>query len=198
MPTMSVDGQVYQVRIKWLLHGQQCLNVLNFLNRGSQDLITGLVQPILDCITTHLIPVLSHDITLEGADVRNITGSVAQEETVSLTSGNVGDESVDSLPSTNTAVVRLKTTHPGKTGRGRMALPGIPEDKQALSALDPAFVTAAVAFLACMAAAYINSDPLATPFFHWSVWSRKDTAAYPITSTSVNNIVGSMRSRKVH
>jgi hypothetical protein len=198
MPTMSVDGQVYQVRIKWLLHGQQCLNVLNFLNRGSQDLITGLVQPILDCITTHLIPVLSHDITLEGADVRNITGSVAQEETVSLTSGNVGDESVDSLPSTNTAVVRLKTTHPGKTGRGRMALPGIPEDKQSLSALDPVFVTAAVAFLACMAAAYINSDPLATPFFHWSVWSRKDTQAYPITSTSVNNIVGSMRSRKVH
>lgn len=197
MPTMSIDGESYQVRIKWLLHGQECLNVLNFVNRGSQDLITNLVQPILDCIVDNLLPVLSSDCTLTGADVKVITGSVAQEETVTLDTGNVGAESVDSLPSTNTAVIRLKTSHAGRSGKGRMALPGIPEDKQQSSTLDPAFITAAVAFIACMVAAYVNSDPLATPFFHWAVRSRKDNAFYPITSASVNTVVGTMRSRKV-
>lgn len=198
MSTMSIDGVTYQVRVHWLLHGQECLNVLNFVNRGSQDLITGLLQPILDCITSHLIPVLSNEITVTGADVKTTSGSVLQEEVLTLTSGNVGSESVNSLPSTNTAVVQLKTLHPGRRGRGRMALPGIPEDKQALSTLDPVFITAAVAFLACMFTAFHSSDPVATPMFHWAVKSRADNQHYPITSYAVSKVVGSMRSRKVH
>lgn len=196
-PIMSIDGESYQVRIKWLLHGQQCLNVLNFVNRGSQDLITNLVQPILDCIVDNLLPVLSNELTLEGADVKAITGSVAQEAEVTLTSGNVGEESIDSLPSFNALVLNLKTTHPGKTGRGKMFLPGIAEDRQESSVVDATFLTAAVAFLACMVTAYVNSDPLATPFFHWSVRSRKDNAFYPIQTAQPNPVIASMRSRKV-
>jgi len=198
MANPSIDGVIYRVRIKWLLHGQQCFNVINFHNRGVQDLIDNLLTPILACITDNLIPVLSNECTLLGADVKNITGSTAQEAEVTLSSGNVGTESVNSLPSTNTAVVALKTTHPGRTGRGRMALLGIPEDHQANSQIDATFIAAAVAFLACMFTAFVNSDPLATPFFHWSVWSKKDSQAYAISSTAVRSVVGSMRSRKVH
>lgn len=197
MPSPSIDGVGYQVRIKWLLHGQECLNVLAFKSYGVQDLITDLVQPILDCITTNLLPVLSDDITLQGADVKNITGSVAQEAEVSLVSANAGGDSADSLPSTNAAIVALRTTHVGRTGRGRMFLPGIPESASANSALDPAFVTAAVAFLACMAAAFIAGDPPAAVRFDWSVRSRKDDTLYPISTTSVKSIIGTMRSRKV-
>jgi len=198
MANPSIDGVIYRVRIKWMLHNQQCFNVLTFHNRGVQDLIDDLLTPVLACITTHLIPVLSNEATLLGADVKNITGSVAQEAEVSLTSGNVGTESVNSLPSTCTAVVALRTTHPGRTGRGRMALLGIPEDHQANSQIDATFIAAAVAFLACMATGFINSDPLSTPFFHWSVWSKKDNTAYAISSSAVRSVVGSMRSRKVH
>ena len=198
MANPSIDGVVYRVRIKWLLHGQQCFNVLTFVSRGVKDLVNDLLIPVLGCITDNLIPVLSNECTLQGADVKNITGGTAQEAEYTLTADNVGTEAVNSLPSTCTAVIALKTFHPGRTGRGRMALPGIPEDRQANSTVDATFIAAAVAFLACMAAAFINTDPLATPFMHWSVWSKKDNTAYEISSTAVRQVVGSMRSRKVH
>lgn len=196
-PIMSVDGDRYQVRIKWLLHGQECLNVLNFVNRGSADILTVLVQPILDCIVDNLLPVLSNEITLKGADFKNVSGTTAQEGEIILTADNVGAESVDSLPSFNALVVNLRTNHPGRTGRGKMFLPGIAEDRQETSQVDATFIAAAVAFLACMVTAFVNSDPLATPFFHWSVYSRKDTAAYPIQTATPNAVIASMRSRKV-
>lgn len=196
-PVNSIDNTDYQVRVKWSLHGQQCLNVLAFHGRGVQDLVNDLLQPILDCITTNLLPILSEECMLEGVDVKNIGGSTAQEAELNISSANTGGVTGNSLPSTNTAVVRLKTTHPGRTGRGRMALPGIAEDNQANSELDATFIAAAVAFLACMATAFINTDPTFSPFFHWSVRSRKDSILYPISSTSVNPIVGTMRSRKV-
>lgn len=197
MANPSIDGVDYQVRLHWLLHGQICYNVLHFTSRGVQDLVDNLLVPVMTCVTDHLIPVLSHDVELTGADVKNITGSVAQEVEAAPADVGVGSESVDSLPSINAAVISLKTTHPGRSGRGRMFLPGIPEDKQQGSKLDPVFITAAAAFLACMVAAFVNSDPLATPFFHWSVRSRKDTANYPITTAVCKPIIGSMRSRKI-
>jgi len=198
MANPSIDGVVYQVRLKWLLHGQVCYNVLHFRGRGVQDLIDNLLTPVINCVVENLLPVLSHDIKLTSADVNSITGSVAQEAEVPNILDNVGTLSTDSLPSTNTAVFAFKTGHPGRTGRGRMAVPGIAEETSAQSQVDGAFIVAAAAFLACMAAAFINSDPLSTPFFHWAVWSRKDSQAYEITSTAVRPIIGTMRSRKVH
>lgn len=197
MANPSIDGVDYQVRLKWLLHGQECLNVLNFTSRGVQDLVDDLLLPVLACVTDNLIPVLTSDCTLVGADVKSITGSVLQEAEVSLTADNIGADTADGIPSTNAAVVALHTSHPGRTGRGRMFLPGISEFHQENSRIDATFIAAAVAFLACMAAAYINTDPLATPFFHWSVRSRKDNTNYPILSTAVRSVIGSMRSRKV-
>jgi len=196
-PIPSIDGVSYQVRLKWRLHGQQCFNVLNFTSHGSQDLINDLLLPILNCVTTHLLPVLSNEVTLDGADVKNVTGSVAQEGESVLTSGNVGGVSGNSLPSTCSAVIALKTTHPGRTGKGGMRLLGIPEANQALSVVDATFLAAAVAFLACMASAFINGDPPATPFFDWCVRSKKDSAFYPINSTAVRQVIGSQRSRKL-
>jgi hypothetical protein len=109
----------------------------------------------------------------------------------------VGEIGVQSLPSFNAALVNLKTTHPGRTGRGKMFLPGIGASSQDNSQIDATFLAAAVAFLACMVSAYVNSDPLATPFFHWSVRSRKDNAYYPIQTAVPNTVIASMRSRKV-
>jgi len=197
MAMMSVDGQYYQVRIKYLLHGQQCYNVLNFLSRGSLDLNTALLQPILACVTTHLIPILSVDLTVQGADVKNITGSVAQETEEALETDNVGETTGDGLPSTNAAVVSLRSSHAGRSGRGRFFLPGIPESKQATSQLDPTFIAAAIAFCACMFTAFHDADPLSTPLFHWVIYSRKDSTGYTVESYAPKAIVATMRSRKV-
>jgi hypothetical protein len=196
MATNSIDGVSYQVRIKWRVNGQDAFNVLNFVSRGSMDLITVLVQPILDCIVDNLLPVLASDTTLLGADVKNTSGSVAQEESVNLVSGNVGGDGSDGLPSFNAIVVNLRTTHVGRSGKGRMFLTGISEPRAHQNTVDATFMAAAVAFLACMVAAYVNSEPLNSPQFHWSVFSRKDNAHYPITSAIPNDVIAVMRSRK--
>lgn len=193
----SLDGQLYQVRLKWRLHQQQCLNVLNFLARGSQDVDTNLIQPIINCIVTHLLPVLTNQITLEAVDWKVITGTVAQEGVHTLTTGNVGALSGDGLPSTNACVLTLKTVRSGRSGRGRMFLPGIAESSQANSSVDATFIAAAVAFLACMITAFFNSDPLHTPFFHWMLRSRKLNTTFQITGGEPKAIVATMRSRKV-
>lgn len=196
-PVNSIDGVSYQVRLKWLLHGQKCFNVLNFTSHGSQDLVEDLLLPVLNCVAQNLLPVFSSQAKLLGGDLKNVTGSVAQEVESTGFAVQVGEESGDSLPSTCAAVINLKTTHPGRTGRGRMKLLGIPEAHQSQSNLDPAFIAAAVAFLACMAGAFIGGDPPAAVRFDWVVRSRKDNAFYPITSSSVNPIIGSQLSRKI-
>lgn len=198
MGVQSIDGVMYRVRIKWRLHGQDCLNVLNFIGRGSQDLQLNLLQVILDCAVNNLLPVLSNECTLIGADVKAVTGSVAQEDEITLASGNVGTESVDSLPSFNALVCNLKTAHPGRTGRGKMYLLGIPEDRQETSVVDATFLAAAVAYIACIVSAFVNSDPLAAPFFHWAVFSKKDNQFYAVTSAAPNPKIASLRSRKIH
>lgn len=198
MPTMSIDGDKYRVRIKWQLHGQACLNVLNFVSRGSQDLNTQLLQVILDCAVTHLLPILSNDVTLLGADVKNVSGTTAQEDEVVLTSGNLGGNVVDSIPSFNALVINMKTAHPGRRGRGKMFLLGIGENSEQFSKVDATFIAAAVAYIACLISAFTASDPLSTPLFHWSVFSRKDNQYYPITSAVPSNVIATMHSRKVH
>jgi hypothetical protein len=196
-PILSIDGVSYQVRLKWLLHGQQCFNVLNFTSHGSQDLVNNLLIPVLECVTDNLLPILSNEAQLLGADCKNVTGSVAQEVEQNASGTGLGTLSTDSLPSTNAVVVNLKTTHPGRTGRGRMKLLGITEDHTEFSKVDGVFIAAAVAFLACMAAAFIAGDPPAAVRFDWCVRSRKDNAFYPIVTTAVNPIIGTQRSRKV-
>ena len=196
-PIMSIDGVTYQVRLKWLLHGQECFNVLNFTSAGSLDLLEGLVLPVLECVKDNLLPILSNQIQLVGADCKNITGSVAQEVEANAEGTGLGTLVSESLPSTNAAVIRLRTNHAGRSGRGRMKLAGIGESSSNLSKLDPVFIAGAVAFLACMAAAFIAGDPPAAARFDWVVRSRKDSASYAIVNTSVNPIIGTQRSRKV-
>jgi hypothetical protein len=197
MPVMSVDGDYYQVRIKYILHQQVCYNVINFVSRGSQDLIENLLVPVLNCVTTHLLPVLSSELQVVGADVKTLKGSTQLEAEETLETGGIGGATGGGLPSTNAAVISLKSTHPGRSGRGRMFIPGIAESTQANSQVDVVFIAAALAFLACMFEAFHDSDPLATPLFHWVVFSKKDDTGYAIESYTPRNIVGTIRSRKV-
>jgi hypothetical protein len=194
---MSVDGAIYQVRLKWRLHGQQCINVIHFLNRGSQDIDVNLIQPIINCIVNHLLPVLTNQVTLEAVDWKIITGTVAQEGVHALSSGNIGALSGDGLPTTNAAVLSLKTVRAGRSGRGRMFLPGIAESSQANSLVDATFIAAAVAFLACMITAFFNSDPLHTPQFHWMLRSKKLNQYFQIKGGEPKAVVATMRSRKL-
>lgn len=195
--TMSIDGETYQVRLKWRLHGQQCLNVLFFTSRGSQNIEQNLLQVLITCVTDNLMPILSSEVALESVDFKNVTGSVAQEGEVPGPQPAVGEIVGNSLPSTNAAVIKINSIHPGRTGKGRMFLPGIPESEQANSLVDATFLAAAAAFLVCMIAGFYDADPLATPKFHWMLRSKKDATFYQITGGTPKALIGTLRSRKV-
>lgn len=196
MPDPSIDGAKYQVRIKWLLHGQACFNVLTFVSRGVLDLQAIMLTNVLTCLQDSILPVLGQDVTLVGADYKRIDAAPAQEGSITLTTDNVGGETAESLPSTNAAVLALRSSHPGRSGKGRMFLPGISEVQQANSLLNPTFITAAVAYLLCMKQQFSEQDPPATAQFVWNIHSRKDAAFYPIVGTSVTSVIASLRSRK--
>jgi hypothetical protein len=195
MPFPSVDGTHYQVRIKYTLEGQQCFNVLSFLSHGSLDLVDDLLTPILSCITTHLLPVLSGDLAVNGLDVKNIDGATAVETELAAVAAE-GALSTGALPSASAAVIALRTTHPGRTGKGRLFLPGIDEESADGSTLDATFIAAAVAFLACMLTAFKAGDPPAANQFYWMVHSRKDNAFYPVDSAVPRTTLSYLRSRK--
>jgi hypothetical protein len=196
MPNPSIANVHYQVRIKWLQRGQEMVNVLHFKSHGSMDLIEDLLLPVLGCVTQHLLPVLSTQISLTGADVKSIDSSTLQEIQFTNPSPGFGAASGGDAPVGTSCVVALRTLHPGRTGRGRMFLPGIDEELLEGSTLDAAFITAAVAFLTCMAEAYWIGDPPAATQFVWMLRSKKDNAFYPITGYNVRSVASYLRSRK--
>lgn len=171
-------------------------NVLSFFSNGTQDLIDDLLLPVLNCVTTHLIPVLNDEVKVLGADVKNLTGSTAQEyESTGFVAEDGALAGGDSLVGTS-ALISLRSGHPGRSGRGRMFIPGIDEESLDGSALDATFLAAAAAFIGCMAAAFFVGDPPATPQFVWVLHSRKDNAFYPLTQGIPREFASFLRSRR--
>lgn len=196
MPVPSIDGVHYRVRLKWLIRGQECFNVMHFRSAGSQDLIDDLLVPILACASTHLIPVLSENITLIGADAQNVDGSVAQFADNPISSDNVGELTGGDAPTGTSALFIVRTLHPGRNGQGRFFVPGIDEESLDGSTLDATFLAAAVAFVACVAASFFVGDPPAATQFVLTLFSRTDNAFYDVTSITPKPTASFLRSRK--
>lgn len=206
MPTNASDGEIFQVRPVMRLHDQQVMNVLHFRATGGPVIETDLIGALINCITTVLFPGLSADLTLERVDVKKVSAGAAKELEQTLVADNVGEEAGDCLPSHNAAVVTLRTIVPGRSGRGRMYLPGIPESGQAQSKISPELATIIAAFIDCMFTSFKIGDPPATNQFVWGVYSRKLGSPTPpytsagfaaITNYRVNTVIGTQRSRKV-
>lgn len=197
MPAPSIDGHAYEARVHWRLHNQDMFNVMHFVSAGSSDLLNDLLIPLLTCFTDHLIPVLSNECELIDADVKDLTDPTQNQYSTTPADLGVGTEAVNSLPGFNTAVIKLRTSHGGKSGRGRLSLSGIPEDRAALGSIDATFLAAAAAFIACVVAKFIAGDPPAAVRFDWAVRSRKLNQYFPVTQAVAKSLIGTMRSRKI-
>lgn len=210
MPETAAVGDCYQVRLIGLIEGQQTQNVLHFICVGADtDVLTHLIQVLVDCFQTHLIPVLSSAWELTEIRFKRVSPTLGPETIVVANVAATGGGNAAALPSYCSAVFSERTIRGGKSGRGRMYLPGIPEDQTIGSRFDKdgAMWAALLAFAACVVINFVHLDPAgASNAWDLAVYSRKiGGSTFPYGGAGFaavrefvpSEFLGTTRSRKV-
>jgi hypothetical protein len=210
MPVTAAIGDIYQVRVRGHIEGQETNNVLHFKNLNTDsDVELHLILVLASCFITHLIPVLASAWALQDIVWKKIYPTLGVENITVPTGTLVGGNSGDPLPSFVSSVVSIRTAEGGRSKRGRMYVAGTPESASLGSALNTsnAFWTAFVAFIACIASNFIVPDPTGTDAWNLMIYSRKISGShFPLANvtglTAVTSLkpvqqLGTTRSRKV-
>lgn len=209
MATPAATNDCWQVRVQGRMDGQVTENVLHFKTLSdTDDIETRLIVVLLSCITTHLIPVLTSAWQLERIVWKQVSPTLGVEHIYTTGLPVAGSGAATALPSFASAVLSLRSLQGGRSKRGRMYLPGIPESATINSAFDSgnAYWTALVNFAACLVTGFVFHDPVGPNHQQLCVYSRKiggATFPYGISGfTAVETVnpvsqVGTTRSRKV-
>lgn len=121
-------GDVYQITVVGLHHGQQVVNVLHY-----QVLVGAAADYSAELANLWSNQNLNNYRACCSAEYR-CTGLLSQKvkpipalTAVSLTIGEgTGTGSANSLPSSNSVVITKRSAIAGRTGRGRIYMPGVP------------------------------------------------------------------------
>lgn len=202
-------NDLFQVRVKGFLEGQETNNVLHFKCLApSGDVEVGLILVLIQCFVTHLLPAWSDKWTLDTVVWKKVSPELSPEFVSAGTTGVTGAIATDALPSFVAALVSIRTAQGGRSKRGRMFLAGIPE----AGTIGSNFVLtgpqwlAIVAFVNCLVDKFIDNAELGSDRFALGVYSRKlggATFPYgavgftPAVSLNAVSAVATMRSRKV-
>jgi hypothetical protein len=212
MPQPATVGQIIQVAMRYLIEGQQTENVMYFrCTNDSADFNVDLLLVLAHCAITHLLPGLAADTQLESVHGHVVGPAIGLEDEWTPASGDIvaGAATGDAEPSFVSSVVSLFTSQPGRSGRGRMFIGGIPEVGTTGSLLNVEGITypAILAFLACVVAAFPKAELGTGGHFEWGVYSRKlggvvkppypDAGFHAITRYVVRRELGTQRRRKV-
>ena len=199
----------FQVRVVGRMEGQETNNVLHFSALGTiDDVELRLIAALAACYVDHLKPVTSSAWALEKLVWKRVTPTLSVEMTTIPTGAGAGAGAGTALPSFNSAVISIRTAQGGRSKRGRMYLPGIPEAATLVSAFDTsnAFWTAVVAFAGCLATKFLLLDLPGSNQFQMMVYSRKiGGSTFPYGASGFASVrsllpvvqLGSTRSRKV-
>lgn len=208
-PVTAAVGDCFQVRVRGHMEGQETNNVLHFTAATSiDDVELRLIVALAECFVTHLLPVSSSQWALQDLVWKRVTPTLGIEH-ITVPSGTLtGGGAATALPSYSSAVVSIRTDQGGRSKRGRMYLPGIPESATLVSLFDTsnAYWIALVAFVGCIASKFILGDPPPANSFQMEVYSRKIGGAHfpyniagftPVTQLIPVIPLGTTRSRKV-
>jgi hypothetical protein len=185
MAVLAAAGDVWQVKIHGRLEGQEALNVLHFTTQlGDNDVVAHLLTVLLACIVNSLLPGLSNNYFLEKVTGMQVSPIVGPEfEVIPNPTGVVqGQSAGDARASFESCVVSIRTEGAGRTGRGRMFLPAIPEGSASASFISPEspYWGAVVAFVTCLASNFIHANSFPANNTWWlGVMSRKIGGAKP-------------------
>lgn len=205
----AAANEVWEVKTEGRIHGQQTLNVQHFKTpAGDSDVITHLLQVWLQCIVTSLLPGLSNQWTMDQVVGRRVAPTLGGDVFLEPTQLAVGGVTGDALPSFCSALFSIRTMTPGRSGRGRMFFPGLPEDAQRDSVIfaNTATWAAILAFATCVVTNFIENEPVGQDKWTIGVLSRKLGNPKPpynvnqfsgATNFLPRNAIATTRSRKV-
>lgn len=211
MPTVAFQNDTYQVRIVGRIEGQETNNILYFRcvsGQGDDDVALHLIQALLQCVIDNLLPVLTSAWTLERIVWKKVFPQLGPE-IISVPQGQAaGAGPSAALPSFASVVFSIRTQFGGRSKRGRMYLPGIPEAATNGSAIDPtgAFWAGLIGFALCFISKFVTGDPPGSNQWQSMVYSRKlGGSTFPlgnngfeaVTEFVPNSLLGTTRSRKV-
>lgn len=208
-PEASNVNDLYQVVVRGYQEGQECNNVLHFKTlTPTGDVETFLILALIECFQDTLLPGLSSAFAYDTVKWKRVSPTLGPEHVTPFVVTFAGSEVGDSLPTFNAALISIRTGEGGRSKRGRMFLPGIPDTGTIKSNLDLSGNTwlAIVAFAACMATKFIQNEPIGNNNFRIGVYSRKiGGSAFPYgvagftPAISLNPValIATMRSRKV-
>jgi hypothetical protein len=209
MAEASVPGDLWQVTIKSTLEGQHCFNVLDFRTATPiDDFELRIIVALIQCFAA-MVPEQPNTFQYTEVAWKRVAPVLGVEHITAWQGASAGTETGDALPSFVSAVVSKHTNLGGRSHRGRLFLPGVPEEAVVGSVIDAdsPFWTSLLALLACIATKFINiGDPPPINKAVLGVYSRKLGGASfpfgaagftPLTSLSASREVGTTRSRKI-
>lgn len=204
-------GNVYELRVHGRIEDQEYINVIHFqaIDAG-RDLVTDLLIVAYLCFVEQLLPVMGSRFRLEKVTGKRVSPDVGPEWEYA----GEGDETLvgaaegDTLPSFVSVRCNIRCTRGGRSGRGAIALAGIPDAAtDGSSIINPStFWTGLQAWLNCMRDAFLQGWGLGTKHFLIGVVSRKLGEPKPpydvgqfstAVSMQIKTRVGSQNSRKI-
>lgn len=210
MPVAAAINSLWEVRLDGSIEGQKTENVLHFKCVGaSADVSLHLILVIAACFIDNLLPVLSSAFSFDSITWKQVAPTLGVENVTIPPGAGAGGGNAAALPSYASAVISKRTLTGGRSHRGRMYIPGIPEDQTTGSKItNPSDLWAGIAaFIVCVLTNFKHPDPAGgTDLFDLVVYSRKlggSSFPYGLTGVSdVDNLVpvqdlGTTRSRKL-
>lgn len=207
----AAAGEVWRVLLQGSIEEQQCENVLWFrAATPDPDVLAGLLADIIECFLTALVPHLSATYTFERAIAQRCVPTMGAEViyTPDAAVDVQGAAAGDALPSYSSALISLRSSRAGRSGRGRMFIAGVPESQTVASylATELDLWPALLAFCLCMLGKFVAGDPPAPAQWEWGVFSRKiggtkdpflAAGFAPMIAAAPVRLLATTRSRKI-
>jgi hypothetical protein len=201
---MPIDD-IYEVVTEFDLHSQRCVNVYHFKGSNNFASLEDLINDVISCIRTSLLPALSVDCKLINVRGKTIYPALSDEAILSGNAGDVGGIATGGDVSFAAGLMSLRTGLGGRSNRGRKFIAGLPEDGVTASRLTTGELAALLTFATCLAGKFI-SNTSTDPYFI-GVLSRKKmkpptnatalAAFRSCTSISVSSVVSTQVRRKI-
>jgi hypothetical protein len=162
---------IYEVVVEFSLHGSSCLNVYHFKGSSSFSSLPDLLNDVIGCVRTALLPALSVDAKLVNVRGKTIYPALSDESIISGGAGDVGAVATDSDVSFAAGLLSLRTGLGGRSNRGRKYIAGVPESGISQSRLTTGELALLLTFATCLANKFISG--FSTDPYFIGVLSRK-------------------------
>jgi len=168
MATPGADNTIHEVVVHMRQQNQEVLNVWHFYNNTPvDDMELRLLRALLECYLDVLLPASGSLLTVErvtGMQVGPTLGPL-YEITPGEDDDVIGAAEGDTLPTHDSLSIRIHSMRPGKSGRGRKQLAGVPESATVGSTIITGgpFWTAVLAFIICVGGKFIHETELSAP-----------------------------------